>query len=124
MMSGLGVNGVHHVSINVRDADAARRFYVDVLGFVERSDRPDFPFEGAWLDIGHGGQQLHLLEVEGAEAPPGQHFAIGVDDLDAAIETVTARGVEISAPTVVGDVCRQAFLKDPTGNLVELNQPL
>jgi len=25
---------VHHVSINVDDVDAARSFYVDVLGFV------------------------------------------------------------------------------------------
>ncbi|MEM9747638.1 MAG: VOC family protein [Actinomycetota bacterium] len=123
-MSQLGVRGVHHVSINVRDAEEALRFYVDVLGFVERIDRPDFPFAGAWLDVGAEGQQLHLLEVEGVAAPAGQHFAVGVDDLDEAIAAITERGVEVSAPTTVGDVARQAFLKDPTGNLVELNQQL
>ena len=123
-MSQLGVRGVHHVSINVHDAEAARRFYVGVLGFVERTDRPEFPFDGAWLDVGPGGQQLHLLEVEGVAAPAGQHFAVGVDDLDAAIAAINACGVEVSAPTHVGEVARQAFLKDPTGNLVELNQSL
>ncbi|MEM9748397.1 MAG: VOC family protein, partial [Actinomycetota bacterium] len=56
--------------------------------------------------------------------PAGQHFAVGVDDLDAAIAAINACGVEVSAPTHVGDVARQAFLKDPTGNLVELNQSL
>ncbi len=116
--------GVHHVSINVQDADEARRFYVDVLGFRERDDRPDFPFAGAWLDVGEHGHQLHLLEVEGFEAPRGQHFAIAVDDLDEAIATLTARGATVSEPNTIGDVCRQAFLQDPTGNLIELNQSL
>jgi catechol 2,3-dioxygenase-like lactoylglutathione lyase family enzyme len=115
-------SGVHHVSLNVHDAEVARRFYVDVLGFVERSDRPDFPFSGAWLDVGD--QQVHLLEVDGFEPPQGQHFALRVDDLDAAIADLAARGVEVSEPKQLGEVCRQAFLHDPTGNLIELNQPL
>ena len=114
--------GVHHVSLNVHDAEAARRFYVDVLGFAERTDRPDFPFAGAWLDVGD--QQVHLLEVADVDPPKGQHFALRVDDLDAAIAELTARGVEVSEPARLGDVCRQAFFHDPTGNLIELNQPL
>ncbi len=116
--------GVHHVSINVRDADEALRFYVDVLGFRQRDDRPDFPFAGAWLDIDDHDQQLHLLEVDGVEAPRGQHFAISVDDLDAAIEELDARGATVSDPSTIDGICRQAFLADPTGNLIELNQPI
>jgi len=38
---------VHHVSVCVTDMTAARAFYVDVLGFEERADRPDFGFPGA-----------------------------------------------------------------------------
>ena len=38
--------GVHHVSINVDDVEAARRFYVDILGLTERTDRPAFCFQG------------------------------------------------------------------------------
>jgi catechol 2,3-dioxygenase-like lactoylglutathione lyase family enzyme len=48
---------VHHVSINVSDVDAALVFYVDRLGLVPRTDRPDFGFPGAWLDAGN--QQIH-----------------------------------------------------------------
>jgi glyoxylase I family protein len=110
---------VHHVSINVDDVDAALAFYVDVLGFVPRVDRPDFGFGGAWLDA--GGQQLHLIE---ASAPPnvGQHFALKVADLDAAIAELRARAVEISDASPVG-TARQAFLVDPAGNTVELIEP-
>ena len=68
---------VHHVSINVPDVDAALEFYTGVLGLRARTDRPDFGFGGAWLDV--GGQQVHLIE---GTTPPGhgQHFAILVSD--------------------------------------------
>ena len=111
--------GVHHVSINVPDVDAAVRFYTEVLGLTVRTDRPDFGFPGAWLDVGD--QQVHLIE---APAPPnlGQHFAVRVGDLDATIAELRGRGIEVSDASPVG-TGRQAFLSDPAGNVVELHQP-
>jgi catechol 2,3-dioxygenase-like lactoylglutathione lyase family enzyme len=109
---------VHHVSVNVDDVEAALRFYVDVLGLAPREDRPDFGFGGAWLDA--GGQQLHLIEG----APPaavGQHFALLVADLDAAVAELRGRGVDVSDPSPVG-TGRQSFLRDPAGNQIELHQ--
>jgi catechol 2,3-dioxygenase-like lactoylglutathione lyase family enzyme len=110
--------GVHHVSINVTDVEEALAFYTEVLGLTERSDRPDFRFPGAWLDVGAGGQQLHLI---GAAAPPnlGQHVAIRVADLPAAVADLRDRGVEVTDPSPVG-AGHQAFLTDPSGNAVEL----
>jgi len=110
---------IHHVSINVSDPEVALRFYVDVLGLTPRTDRPDFGFGGAWLDA--GGQQVHLIQGE-APANIGQHFALAVDDLDAVITELRARGVEVSDAMAVGPG-RQAFTHDPAGNMVELNQP-
>ena len=108
---------VHHVSINVSDADAALRFSVDVLGLSPRTDRPDLG-PGHWLDA--GGQQVHLIQ---AETPPGrgQHFALRVADLDATIAELLQGGVQISDASPVG-TGRQAFLADPDGNLIELHQ--
>jgi glyoxylase I family protein len=109
---------VHHVSINVDDVPAALAFYVDVLGLEPRDDRPDFGFDGAWLDA--GGQQVHLIA---APPPPGlgQHFAVLVDDLDTVVAELRDRGVEVSDPSPVGRSL-QAFVSDPAGNLVELHQ--
>ena len=111
--------GLHHVSINVDDVPAARDFYVRVLGLIERPDRPDFSFDGAWLDAGD--QQVHLIE---ADVPPslGQHFALAVTDLDAAVAELRALGVPVTDPVPVG-LGRQAFVSDPAGNRVELQEP-
>jgi catechol 2,3-dioxygenase-like lactoylglutathione lyase family enzyme len=111
--------GIHHVSINVDDVDAAVAFYTEVLGLTAREDRPDFGFGGAWLDAGP--QQVHLIE---AGVPPhlGQHLAIRVGDLDEAIAELRARGVRVSDASPVG-TGRQAFLADPSGNQVELHEP-
>jgi catechol 2,3-dioxygenase-like lactoylglutathione lyase family enzyme len=111
--------GVHHVSINVADVDAALAFYTDVLGLRARSDRPDFGFGGAWLDA--GGQQVHLIE---APVPPnhGQHFALAVGDLPAVVDELRGRGLTVSDPVKVG-AGLQSFVHDPAGNTVELQQP-
>lgn len=110
---------VHHVSINVDDVDAALAFYVGVLGLAQREDRPaDLGVGGAWLDA--GSQQVHLIH-----APPptarGQHFALLVDDLDAAVDELRGRSVRVSDPAPVGRN-RQSFLADPAGNLIELHE--
>src|SRR5438067_13611987 len=90
---GVKPQAVHHVSINVRDVATAESFYVERLGLARRGDRPDFGFAGAWLDI--GSQQVHLIEGE-PPAAVGQHFAIQVEDLDAAIAELRDAGVEVS----------------------------
>ena len=109
---------VHHVSINVDDVDAALAFYTGRLGLVPRTDRPDFDFPGAWLDA--GGQQVHLI---GSDPPTqrGQHFALQVEDLEAAITELRQEGIKVSDAVAVG-TSRQAFLKDPAGNRIELHQ--
>ena len=111
--------GVHHVSVNVGDVDAALDFYVGTLGLVPRTDRPELGFPGAWLDAGD--QQVHLI---GGRVPTdeGQHFALRVEDLDAAIRGLRDDGVDVSAAIAIG-TGRQAFLHDPAGNQIELHQP-
>ena len=58
--------------------------------------------------------------------PPaqGQHYALQVDDIQAAVATLRARGVEVDDPSPLAEVCWQANLTDPAGNAIELNQPM
>ena len=109
---------IHHVSVNVDDVEACLAFYTGVLGASVRADRPDFGFGGAWLDL--GGQQVHLIE---APVPPnlGQHFAVRVDDLDAVVEELRAKGLAVGDPAPVG-TSRQSFIEDPAGNVIELHE--
>lgn len=109
---------LHHVSLMVRQLDEALDFYISVLGLRQRTDRPATGGRGAWLDLGD--QQLHL--IEGTPPPArGQHFALRVDDLDATRELLLGRGVEVSAPVTIG-AARQSFLRDPSGNAIELHE--
>jgi glyoxylase I family protein len=112
----LKTSGVHHVSINVSDVAAATHFYTEVLGLPLRSDRPEFSFDGAWIDIGN--QQLHLIAGDVPDAL-GQHFAFEVADLDAAVADLRAKGITITDPRPVG-ARRQSFFHDPCGNYLEL----
>jgi catechol 2,3-dioxygenase-like lactoylglutathione lyase family enzyme len=83
--------------------------------------RPDLPFGGAWLDAGNG-KQIHLIE---ADVPPslGQHVAFRVDDVEAVVAVLRNAGVEVSeAKNVAGTSVRQAFGRDPDGNMVEFTQ--
>ena len=110
------LTGIHHVSINVSDLDRSVAFYTDVLGLALDSTRPDLTVKGVWLNLPAG--QLHLIVGEVPTAN-GQHFALGVTDLDDAIAELRGSGVDVRGPFPVG-AARQAFLSDPDGNAIEL----
>lgn len=113
---------VHHVSINCADVDAAAPFYTDVLG-MKQLDRPDFGFNGRWLQT-PGGGEVHLIEVADWVAPKGQHWAFKVDDIDATVAELREAGVKVKDPVALpGTTARQTFFFDPAGNMIELNQP-
>lgn len=116
------LRAIQHVALNVTDLDAARHFYLDQLGLTE-IDRPDFGVPGLWMAC--GATQVHLVEVDDNQPADGQHFAFEVDDVDAVVTDLRAEGIQVSDPFVFADGAgRQAFLHDPSGNLLELNQPL
>ena len=119
MPNTTGQLAIHHVSLMVQDLDEALDFYTAVLGMQPRTDRPDSPVRGAWLDVGD--HQLHL--IEGTPPPAfGQHFALRIADLDATRERLRHRAVDVSEPVTIGNA-RQAFLQDPSGNQIELHEP-
>ena len=110
--------GIHHVAVNVSDVEQGIRFYTEILGGQLRSDRPDLGIAGAWIDLGD--QQVHLVE---APVPRnlGQHFALRVSDLDAAVRELRAQGIEVADPSGIA-ANRQTFVVDPAGNPIELHE--
>jgi catechol 2,3-dioxygenase-like lactoylglutathione lyase family enzyme len=118
MVNAMGSARIHHVGIAVGDAEAAHIFYRDVLGLapVERPEGAVAP--GSWLQLGNA--QVHLLE-RNETIPP--HFAIEVENLAQTIAAIREHGVEIHQAEHIPGFGRQAFLADPSGNWIELNQP-
>ena len=116
---GVPVQRLQHVALAVRDLDEALAFYAQ-LGFSPLA-RPDFGVPGAWLQVGSA--QIHLTVEPDLAVRTANHVALEVDDLDSVIGALEIAGVKVGRiPETIG-AGRQAFLQDPTGNLIELNQP-
>jgi catechol 2,3-dioxygenase-like lactoylglutathione lyase family enzyme len=121
----------------VYDPEAALEFYRDMLGLELRNDvaRGDF----RWITVGAASQPgvaivltnylngspadsdaLASLLAKGALN--GVHFH--TDDLDASFEKLSAAGAEIvQEPTDQPWGTRDCAVRDPSGNLVRIDQP-
>ena len=116
--------GFTHVSVHARDLDESARFYREMFGMEEISS-PDFPFPVRWLRV--GGLQLHLFQSD-APAPQGHHFGLDVDDFEAAYKKANDLGVGVgegyfSNVYELPDGAVQLYIRDPSGNMVEINHP-
>jgi catechol 2,3-dioxygenase-like lactoylglutathione lyase family enzyme len=100
------------------------RFYTEVFG-MERIPSPDFSGHVEWLRLGN--QQLHLFKDD-APAPERHHIALDVDDFEAAYLKAKELGV-LEGRTFgasvreLNDGAVQMYLRDPAGNLVEVDWP-
>ncbi len=120
-MTGRAVT-LNHVSVIAHDLEESVRFYVDLLG-LEPVPTPNFGFPVQWLRAGE--RQVHLFERPG-DAPSHAHFAFEIDDFMAVYRRATELGVLDhetfgNAMYELPDGGIQLYLRDPAGNLVELD---
>jgi catechol 2,3-dioxygenase-like lactoylglutathione lyase family enzyme len=94
--------------------NAAARFYEAALG-LERIDRRDAAGAGAWFRLGDA--ELHLGQDDAPQPLSKRHFAVEVDDLDAARRAVLAAG-----GTLEKEEAGRFWTRDPDGNRIELVQ--
>jgi glyoxylase I family protein len=120
-IAAIETQGIHHVSINVKDVDTALRFYVQLLN-LELLERPDLGFPGAWIRAGE--QEIHLLGIDSGEPVKEQHFAFAVNDAQAIHAALQANGYSPTEIRDIPNICRQFFTHDPSGNMVEFSQRL
>ncbi|GGO44052.1 MULTISPECIES: VOC family protein [Streptomyces] len=119
------------VRLLVTDFPACYRFYADVLGLKPQSGAADGPYEKFSPTAGSAGIALQdramMAELLGelAESATGHRslVVLRVDDLDGYCERITERGARLThGPVPMTDRMRVAHLKDPEGNLVELQE--
>ncbi len=123
-MVGCHARGFTHVSVHAYDLEESAQFYKDVFG-MEEMPSPGFPFPVRWLRVGD--LQLHLFQSD-VPAPQGHHFGIDVDDFEAAYRKTNDLGVGIgdgyfSNVYELPDGAVQLYIRDPAGNMVEINWP-
>jgi catechol 2,3-dioxygenase-like lactoylglutathione lyase family enzyme len=112
----------------VSDFAAAFRYYRDVIGLTPQfaDAQPPYaalkPAEGSALAL-HDQAALH--ETIGSELRDTDRFLIclRVEDLEGYLAEVTARGgVVVAGPITQDGRIRTAYLRDPAGNLTEIQQ--
>jgi methylmalonyl-CoA/ethylmalonyl-CoA epimerase len=128
---------IDHTGIAVADIDDSLPFYRDVLGLplVHRETVADQGVDAALLDVGDG--HLELIAPLGPETgvakflakhgPGLHHLAYRVDDIDAALASLSAAGVRLidEQPRIGIRGSRVAFLHPSAagGVLTEIVEP-
>jgi len=123
-----------HIGLSCKDPIAIERFYVRHFGF--RRARVYMPGPDQVVVLTSGVLGLELFPSKGeAPAPPAggagpeypgvRHFAFLVDDLDRKLAQIGSEAKVTLGPVDMGQFIpgmRVAWIADPEGNIVELNQ--
>jgi catechol 2,3-dioxygenase-like lactoylglutathione lyase family enzyme len=131
----ISIRAIDHVVLRVRDMDAMRRFYCEVLGAQHVAWRPEFGMS----HLKAGASMIDLVTVDGplgkaGGAAPGRegrnmdHLCLRIEpfDQEAIVAHLQRHGV------AVGEIRRRygaegngisIYVTDPEGNTVELKGP-
>jgi len=106
-----------HLAIRVRDLEAARRWYIDLLGMALEFEVPGRRTVALQDDAG---LTLFLDETADEVAPDAVSLTFQVDDVEATYRRLSAHGVAFEAPPGKRFWGYGAELRDPDGRLVML----
>ncbi|WP_048555962.1 VOC family protein [Nostocoides japonicum] len=130
---------IHYAFLPHTDADAALAFYRDTLGFEVRGD---VGYNGMrWLTVGPPGQPDTSIVLHPPAVEPGitederrtileliakgsyAALTLATDDLDGLFDRLQATGADVvQEPTDQPYGVRDCAFRDPTGNLLRINQ--
>ncbi len=117
------------VNLYTADIEAGLRFYRDLLGFEETFRTPtegtpehvELTLNGFALGLGAVEAAKRVHGVDASPGSPAMVLVVWTDDVDTAFEQLASAGVSIvQPPHNTGNNNRNALLRDPDGNLVEI----
>ncbi len=117
------------VNLYTADIEAGLRFYRDLLGFEETFRTPaegtpahvELTLNGFSLGLGTVDAARTAHGVDASPGSPAMALVVWTDDVDDAFAFLTSAGVPaVQPPHDTGNDNRNALLRDPDGNLVEI----
>ena len=113
------IKEVAFVAIAVSDAEQAREFYQDILGLKPASTG----MGGAWVEYELGGTTIGVgCHPAWKPSRDGTTVAFEVDDIDAELARLKAKGVSFDMDVTETPVCFMAQFRDPSGNKLVIHQ--
>ena len=115
-----------HLGLRVTDLERSLAFYT-ALGYAELGRVPETAF-GSLTMLKLPDDPFVTLELVHDPARPVEdigavnHLVVQVDDIDATIADLAAKGVVAEPPTEPGSQIRTSWLTDPDGYRIELVQ--
>ncbi len=133
------ITNISIASVFVKDIDASKAFYIDVLGFAEHTDITLADGSYRWCTVMHPSQpelQVHLTQPGPPISPEmvtainralddGGMFSLGmnVDDCRKTYEDLIAKGVEFINGPQERPYGVEALARDNSGNWIVLVEP-
>jgi catechol 2,3-dioxygenase-like lactoylglutathione lyase family enzyme len=114
-----------HINIGSYDLKASEDFYCNILGLEKIFEFiKDGELFGFYAGTGNTTFVEVFLQDEVRESSSSllHHLCLEVEDLEAAILEIRAKGWEISDKIMGGDNSWQAWISDPSGVQIELMQ--
>lgn len=125
-----------HLGISVPDMDESIAWYTDILGFSLFSDNYMEPIGARVAFLKHGEFSIELFEIEGAKPLPEErripnldiqthgtkHLAFAVKDIRQFVDRLKEKNVDIAMDIFPVEVDLVCFIRDNSGNLLELIQ--
>ncbi|MHB1146780.1 MAG: VOC family protein [Lutibacter sp.] len=118
----------NHVALSVKDINQSAKFYQDILGLQEITNRTKM--DGIrWFSFGEG-KELHLVSIlkEPVTTNKAVHFALTTANFDAFVKTLETPNVIYSdwpgAQNKISkraDEIKQIYFQDPDGYWIEVN---
>jgi len=124
----LKINRVHHIAIICSDYERSKHFYTQILGFKIVAENYRAERKSYKLDLAVGNQyQIELFSFPDPAKRPSRpeaaglrHLAFEVDNIDEAIASITADGVEVESIRVDEFTGKRfTFFADPDGLPIE-----
>jgi len=126
---------IDHIELLTAAPERVVEFYTGVLGFHVRERMrvpatPQGPLDLVYLDLGGTTLEVmcfpearHAIPLRPSELRQGwQCLALEVEDMDAALAQLKARGIEPSWGPLKRPEYARAEIRDPDGNPIELRQ--
>jgi catechol 2,3-dioxygenase-like lactoylglutathione lyase family enzyme len=119
--------GIAAITLFVEDLAAAKRFYTDVFQlpvFFEDDNSTVFKFGDTLVNLLEASEASALVAPAAVATPAAGarfQFTLGVDDVDATVDDLTSRGVELlNGPMDRPWGIRTASFRDPGGHIWEV----